>query len=249
MKEIIKSLVKRVGYEIKKPSDKIGEDGMPKDITDTTFIEFYNKCKAYSTCSIEPMYNLYKSVEYIVKNNISGDLVECGIFKGGSAMMMCYSLIHFGDTKRKVYLYDTFEGMSAPIVLDVDISGETAESLLAEGLAICYSSIEEVKENIEKTNYPKDYVFFIKGKVEDTLPEIIPDKISLLRLDTDWYESTYHELINLYPILEQKGVLIIDDYGHWKGARKAVDKYFKENKIFMLLNRIDYTVRSGIKTH
>lgn len=237
-----------MGYEIKKPSDKIGTDGIPKDITDETFIAIYNKCKDFSTCSLEPMYSLYKSVEYVVKNNIPGDLVECGVFKGGSAMMMAYTLLHFGDTTRKIYLYDTFEGMSEPTDNDVDIKGETAESLLAKGQAVCYSPIEEVKANFENTNYPSNQVFFVKGKVEDTIPQTIPTQIALLRLDTDWYESTYHELVHLYPILEQKGVLIIDDYGHWEGSRKAVDQYFKESNIALLLNRIGYSVRVSIKT-
>ena len=87
----------------------------------------------------------------------------------------------------------------------------------------------------------------IKGKVEDTIPLTVPPKIALLRLDTDWYESTYHELKYLFPLLSNKGALIIDDYGCWAGAKKAVDTYFDENKIVILLNRIDYTVRLGIK--
>jgi O-methyltransferase len=247
MKKVVKSVVKKMGYEIKKPSDKVDENGVPKDITDKTFIGIFNQCKDFSTCSIEPMYNLYKSVEYVVKNNIPGDFVECGVFKGGSAMMMAYTLKQLGDTDRKIYLYDTFEGMSEPTVHDFDLIGETAENLLARGEAICYSPIEEVRQNFEKTNYPNNQVFFTKGKVEETIPATIPLKIALLRLDTDWYESTYHELVHLYPLLEKKGVLIIDDYGHWAGARKAVDQYFKEKKINLLLNRIDYTVRSAIK--
>ena len=247
MKKVVKSLAKKLGYEIKKPSDKISENGVPKDITDETFITIYNQCKDFSTCSIEPMYNLYKSVEYVVKNDIAGDFVECGVFKGGSAMMMAFSLLHFNDTSRKIYLYDTFEGMSEPTAHDVDLIGETAKSLLARGEAVCYSPIEEVKQNFEKTNFPTNQVFFTKGKVEETIPKTLPSKVALLRLDTDWYESTYHELTHLYPILEKNGVLIIDDYGHWEGARKAVDQYFKENNINLLLNRIDYTVRSTVK--
>jgi hypothetical protein len=85
------------------------------------------------------------------------------------------------------------------------------------------------------------------GKVEDTIPADIPEKIALLRLDTDWYESTKHELIHLFPRLQKGGVLIIDDYGFWKGARKAVDEYFAENNIQILLNRIDDTGRMAIK--
>ena len=93
----------------------------------------------------------------------------------------------------------------------------------------------------------KENIVFVEGKVENTIPQKIPSTIALLRLDTDWFESTYHELVHLYPILVKNGVLIIDDYGHWKGAKDATDQYFKENNIKMLLNRIDYTVRAGIK--
>jgi hypothetical protein len=104
-----------------------------------------------------------------------------------------------------------------------------------------------VKLNIESTNYPKNLVHFVKGKVEDTIPQTMPEKIAILRLDTDWYESTYHELKHLFPKLVKGGIIIIDDYGHWKGAREAVDQYFTENGIHILLNRIDYTGRIGIK--
>jgi len=75
----------------------------------------------------------------------------------------------------------------------------------------------------------------------------MPGKIALLRLDTDWYESTAHELKHLYPLLVPGGVIIIDDYGHWEGARKAVDEYITAEKLPLLLNRIDYTGRIGIK--
>jgi O-methyltransferase len=85
------------------------------------------------------------------------------------------------------------------------------------------------------------------GKVEDTFPKDTPDKIAILRLDTDWYESTRHELIHLYPKLSIGGVLIIDDYGHWEGARKAVDEYINDNTLRILLNRIDYTGRIAVK--
>jgi O-methyltransferase len=79
------------------------------------------------------------------------------------------------------------------------------------------------------------------------LPEFAPECISLLRLDTDWYESTRHELIHLFSRISKGGVIIIDDYGHWKGAREAVDEYIRENNIKILLNRIDYTGRIGVK--
>ena len=109
------------------------------------------------------------------------------------------------------------------------------------------ASLSSVKNNVISTGYPQDNLIFIKGKVEETIPNIVPEAISILRLDTDWYESTYHELKFLYPNLIKNGILILDDYGHWKGAKKATDKYFQENNIYILLNRIDYTGRLAIK--
>jgi hypothetical protein len=112
---------------------------------------------------------------------------------------------------------------------------------------MAYSALDEVKHNLSSTGYPAEQMFFIKGKVEDTIPEQAPDRIALLRLDTDWYESTYHELLHLYPRLSPGGVLIIDDYGHWAGARKAVDKYIAEYNLKLFLHRIDYTGRICVK--
>jgi O-methyltransferase len=110
-----------------------------------------------------------------------------------------------------------------------------------------YSPLDEVKQNLRDTGYQEDQVVFVKGKVEDTIPRDAPERISLLRLDTDWYESTYHELVHLYPRISVGGVLIIDDYGHWAGARQAMDQYIAENHAKLLLHRIDYTGRIAVK--
>ena len=98
------------------------------------------------------------------------------------------------------------------------------------------------------TGYDIARTHFVAGDVEQTIPGVVPEQISLLRLDTDWYESTRHELKHLYPRLIRGGVLIIDDYGHWKGARQAVDEYLAETGAKLLLNRIDYTGRAAVKT-
>jgi O-methyltransferase len=112
----------------------------------------------------------------------------------------------------------------------------------------CNAPMEGVQNVMSKTGYDRDKIHFVQGKVEDTLPSNSPEKIALLRLDTDWYESTRHELIHLFPLLSIDGVIIIDDYGYWQGAKKAVDEYFEEHNIKILLNRIDETGRIAIKT-
>lgn len=245
-------MLRDIGYEIKKADPTVRKSGIPVDMTEPDFTTIYNKCKLFSTCSVEPMYSLFKSIEYVVKNNIPGDFVECGVYKGGSAMLMALTLIHFKNTDRKIYLYDTFEGMSEPTEKDIDFGGNSAKKLLNKSerekdIIWCYGPFDEVKKNMLSTGYDSDKIIFIKGKVENTIPAEIPKNISLLRLDTDWYESTKHELVHLFPLLVKKGVLIIDDYGHWEGARKAVDEYFESHQEKILLNRIDYTVRTGIK--
>lgn len=248
-------LKKNIQYILAKKGYKIVKTGSSNPYADMEprFIEYFEKCKNYTRTSIERMYSVYKSVEYVVKNNLEGDMVECGTWRGGSAMMMAYSLMEFNDLNRNIILYDTYEGMSEPGNNDKTSSNEDAAALLKAGehekenSVWCLASMEDVRKNLINTGYPEKNMYFIKGKVEDTIPEQSPKNISLLRLDTDWYESTYHELIHLYPLLISKGVLIIDDYGHWLGARKATDQYFEESKTAVLLNRIDYTGRLCIK--
>jgi Macrocin-O-methyltransferase (TylF). len=209
--------------------------------------------KPYTMTSPERLFALHESVQYIVKNNIPGAIVECGVWKGGSMMAALSTLKKLNDTSRMAYLYDTFEGMSAPDENDKHFNGAGADALLEKGdktnsFSIwCVAGLEEVKRNIAKVFYPEEKVQYIVGKVEDTLVHTIPDQIAILRLDTDWYQSTKMELEVLFPKLSKGGILIIDDYGHWQGSRKAVDEYIANNNIQMLLNRIDYTGRIGIK--
>lgn len=220
-------------------------------IQDAIFLKIFQQCKPYTMTSIERMYALYNAVKYIVHNNIEGDFVECGVWRGGSSMMIALTLNSMNVNNRQILLYDTFEGMSEPTEKDVDFRGGNADSLLKQNVqdkqnsVWCLADLQDVQNNMKMTNYPSHNIQFVQGKVEDTIPRTISENIALLRLDTDWYESTAHELNYLYPKLIKKGVLIIDDYGHWEGCRKAVDEYFAGNTL--LLNRIDYTGRIAIK--
>jgi len=185
------------------------------------------------------------AVKYVEANNIPGAFVECGVWKGGSSMAAALTF----KTPRPLFLFDTFQGMTDPTAADRHTaSGQLAAAMLRDAqprAAIrCYSPLEEVKRNMDSTGYPPAQISYIKGKVEDTLPAAAPQQIAVLRLDTDWYESTRHELEHLYPRLSPGGVLVIDDYGYWAGARQAVDEYFRDS---LLLGRIDATGRVAVK--
>ena len=249
IKAPIQKLANVFGYKIiRAPKVKIEDHSFPKDMGDE-FLEIFEQCKFYTMTSRERMYALYQAIKYVVNSKIPGDFVECGVWKGGSSMLIAYFLLKLGEEKRKIYLYDTFTGMSEPTEKDKLISTAipAIDILKEDNGVLAFAPLDEVKRNMLFTDYPEENIIFVKGKVEDTIPGTLPSCVSLLRLDTDWYESTYHELRYLFPLLSDKGVIIIDDYGYWAGAKEAADKYFHENKIPILLNRIDYTGRLGIK--
>jgi O-methyltransferase len=207
--------------------------------------------RPYTMTSIERIESLLNAVRYIVEHDIPGDIVECGVWRGGSMMAVAHMLRSL-NAKRAIRLFDTFEGMPPPSPLDCDLHGRQASDLLAHADkrtsdVWAYSSLEEVQANLCTTGYDPAHLEFLVGRVEDTIPAHAPDRIALLRLDTDWYESTLHELQHLYPRLSSGGVLIIDDYGHWQGAKRAVDEYLATSRSKLLLNRIDYTGRIAVK--
>ena len=205
--------------------------------------------------SRERVFALCDAVNYVVDAPIRGDIVECGVWKGGSMMAAAKTLVHRGDLERRLWLYDTFDGMNAPSNRDIDHLGNTAEALLDNSdpdradSVWCRAALDEVQMNMQSTGYPHHGVEYIVGEVERTLLSEgnLPARIAILRLDTDWYESTRSALLHLYPRLQTGGVLIVDDYGHWKGCREAVDEYFSHRNEKLLFNRIDYTGRIAIK--
>ena len=226
---------------------------IPPDFDEQTR-EILAAVSEYTMTSSERVHQLVSAVRYIVARGIEGDFVECGVWRGGSSMAMALTLSDLGHADRDLYLYDTFEGMSAPTDADIAFDGNPAEKTFRDRQISndssdwCRSPIDEVEANLAATGYPASKIHFIKGKVEHTIPDQMPPgPVAILRLDTDWYESTRHELQHLYPRLAKGGVLIIDDYGHWAGARKAVDEYFAEQGLNLFLGRIDETARIAIK--
>jgi O-methyltransferase len=222
---------------------------------DAETIALFETVKPYTMTSIERVAALQNATKYVARHKIPGDIVECGVWKGGSMMTVAKTLIECGSTDRSLFLFDTFEGMPPPSNADKDLGGNDAAQIMkqsqnnrANDPVWAVGPLEDVKQAMQLTGYDPFKIVYVKGKVEDTIPQRAPKQIALLRLDTDWYESTYHELVHLYPRLSVGGVLVIDDYGHWQGARRAVDQYLEENRLKLLLNRIDYTGRIAVKT-
>ena len=211
--------------------------------------DIIREVRPWTMTSAERIYALIQAVRYVSASSIAGAIVECGVWKGGSMAAIARTLLQMQDVSRDLYLFDTFEGMTEPTAKDVDYSGKQASEVLLEdsGFRCAGAPLERAKEVLYGTGYPMDRIHFVRGKVEETIPGSAPQSISLLRLDTDWYASTKHELVHLFPRLSRAGVIIIDDYGHWRGSQQACDEYFTQNRISILLNRIDYTGRIALK--
>jgi len=216
---------------------------------DAEFTPIFRAARNFTMTGKDAMYALYQAVQYVVAAKVPGDFVECGVWRGGSSLVAALSLRALGDQSRILHLFDTFEGMAPPTAADVDRSGGRASDYIDrygdEG-KWCYVGEDEVRAVFAAEGFDEDRVRLYKGDVVDTLPASRLDTISVLRLDTDWYESTRVELEVLYPKLSPGGVLIIDDYGHWRGARQAVDEYFAKHRP-PLLNRVNDQVRLAIK--
>jgi O-methyltransferase len=170
-------------------------------------------------------------------------VVECGVWRGGSMQAAARALLASGDSSRDLYLFDTYEGMPPPSEEDLRYDGKPAEELLASAeretsKVWAVATLDDVQEGFAQVGYPAERVHFVKGLVEDTIPGSAPERIAILRLDTDWYESTRHELEHLYPRLVPGGVLLLDDYGYWEGARQAVDEFLEQTGERLLLTRM-----------
>lgn len=249
VKHNLKSLIKRIlKVESVPVQTNIYSDFSKHDNT------ILNIVKPYTMTSPERIKVLLDAVRYVVDNNLEGDYVECGVWKGGSTLAVASLLHSLNKEDKQLWLYDTFEGMSEPTDVDQDLQGRKAKDRLNKedkktSWVWAYSGLEEVKKTMHLSNYPTSKITYVKGKVEDTLlQEKQPEKIAILRLDTDWYESTKIELELLFPKVVKGGIIIIDDYGHWKGSKKAVDEYIKNNNLTVFLSRIDYTGRLIVKT-
>ncbi|MFN9631628.1 MAG: TylF/MycF/NovP-related O-methyltransferase [Cyanobacteriota bacterium] len=241
MKKLARKILDRFDIEITRKKPPI------HDCADQSILD---QVREFTMTSQARLLAVIDATRYLSRKNIQGAFVECGVWRGGSSMAAALTLLQEKDRSRNLYLFDTFTGMTEPTDRDVSIDGALAKDQFPHNQENwCAADLNDVKHNMLTTGYPEHLIDFIVGPVEQTITASSPpSKIALLRLDTDWYESTHHELIHLFPRLVTGGVLIIDDYGHWQGARKAVDEYFETQGLKYLLQRTDYSGRMMIKT-
>ncbi|MEU6718035.1 TylF/MycF/NovP-related O-methyltransferase [Nonomuraea sp. NPDC046802] len=212
----------------------------------------------YTMTGLSRLHALMIAVRHIVVAGIPGAFAECGVWRGGSVRAIATTLLRLGITDRTLYLFDTFSGMTDPGEEDVSAfdgraidlwekAKKNGERLAGDTFRDEIVNESAVRSIVLSSGYPESRVHTVRGPVEETLPGQAPAQLALLRLDTDFYQSTKHELQTLYPRLAPGGVLIVDDYGHWQGARQAVDEYFAALGEPILLTRVDYTCRLAVK--
>jgi hypothetical protein len=195
--------------------------------------------RPWTMTSREKLFALIVATRYVVDHGIAGAVVECGVWRGGSMQAIARVLAARGDTSRELHLFDTFEGMPPPTEEDVKHGGPPAAELLRTRPRTHHvwaiADLEDVKAGMAHAGYPAERIHYHPGLVEETIPAAAPARIALLRLDTDWYASTKHELDHLYDRVQPGGVVIIDDYDYWDGSRKAVDEFIAATGARLLL--------------
>ena len=197
------------------------------------------------------IFALIVAVRYVLDRGVEGDMVECGVWRGGSMQAVARTLLGRGVDDRELHLFDTFEGMPEPTEEDRRVGGRTARELLESSPQTprsvwAIADLPDVQAGMARTGYPAERVHYHAGLVQDTIPAQAPEQIALLRLDTDWYESTRHELAHLYDRVPSGGVIIVDDYDYWEGSRKAVDEFLAARGAHLLLVPVD-SARVAVK--
>jgi hypothetical protein len=251
--ELVRAGVDRGARLVRRPPATAQDLGRSHPDLDAAFATAWERAAPYTMTSVERMFGLWQAVLHVSRHGVPGDVVECGVWRGGSSMLAALALRHAGDERRALWLYDTFAGMTEPGDEDADLEGTRMADIWErhrgrkDSPLVCFGALDDVRSNMHSTGWPPARTRYVEGPVEETIPGDVPDQIAVLRLDTDWYASTRHELAHLWQRLSPNGVLIVDDYGHWAGARRAVDEFFDGRPDAPLLSRLDYTGRMGVK--
>ncbi len=244
----VREAADRLGYAVA-PKLPPGTHAVPTDCDPFT-AGLIERVGPFTMTTSEAMIGLVEAVRYLVRADVPGAFVECGVWRGGSAMLMAYTLLDLGVTDRDLHLFDTFEYVPPPGEHDYMLSGTHISEFFDETVKIKelqHLPFEDLRRAVLSTGYPPERVHFVPGLVEKTLPDHAPETLALCRLDTDLYGSTAQEMNHLWPRLSPGGVLIVDDYAQFLGAKKAVDEYFESQRVAVMLHRLDTCARLALK--
>lgn len=231
-RRFLKSAARRAGYDVIRRDTDV----------DQATLETVQAVRLYTHIPPTRVIALCQAVQYVTDARIQGDIVECGVWRGGRMLAAAKTLIQRSDTSRTLWLYDTFEAMSDRTDPERRAAGRATAS--EQGRAAV--RLPAVQRTMSISGYPEGNLRFVVGPVEDTIPRTLPDSIALLRLDSDWHESTRHELEHLVPRMSAGAVLIVDDQKQADGARQALDEFMQATCPPILLHRIDDAARIGV---
>nr|CRH05955.1 putative Macrocin-O-methyltransferase [Candidatus Magnetococcus massalia] len=204
------------------------------------FSHFYQKIHGYTYCCNTRLRALYDALHTIEAQKVKGDVVECGTARGGSAALMGLTLTSLGS-ERSLWLYDSFEGIPAPTQNDPDL--EIAQHYAGD----FQGELDQVQALFSQLKI-EGRTEFVKGLFDETLPAAQVEQIALLHIDGDWYDSIMITLESLYDRVSIGGVIQLDDYGYWEGARKAVHDFMDRYGLDDPLVVVDYEGRQWIKS-
>jgi len=212
-----------------------------KKIVDPLFLKYYEKIIGSTMLSTEALYDLWWSVKYLCAKGLDGDIVEFGVWKGGALELVAYALNEYKGTN-KIVGFDTFEGHPKPEANEIDIWGNNMQAKFQEveksGEKWAFADYDDVNTRLRKIN---SNVELIKGIVDQNIDASKINRIAILRLDMDWYQPTKTALNKFYDKIQKGGILIIDDYGHHSGAKKATDEFIKERDLRLNFRHINYS--------
>ena len=255
LKTFLKRAARTVGYDIIRADQ--GSDALPVEFSkaDADVLNFVLDHKL-TLVSRQRLIATINACKHAVLAETDGDFAECGVWRGGNAIAAKLTFDNYGSSKR-IYLFDTFAGMTAPTEYDTSrFEGRSADEQFEQARREghnewCFASLDDVRANFSKAGIDPGDIHFVRGDVVKTLADRInlPDAISVLRLDTDFYDSTKAEMELLYPLLSTRGSLLIDDFGYWDGSRKAIVEYLEAlpPSERPLLHYTDFTGRMAVK--
>ncbi len=231
----------RTVYDMFPAIDDLRRPADHPDLDDASFWEVVDEVKPYTMLGVEALYSIKTAVDHVARDGVAGDFVECGVFLGGAVLAAARFAWEAGLRDRRFHLYDTFAGFPQGTAPETDCHGALVP------LQAHPSFLAATREVIARAPFPADHFEFVEGEVARTLREAVPDRIAVLRLDTDDYASIRAELEALYPRLSSGGVLLLDDYGLFRGVRRATDEFLETQERRPLLHRVSFGIRAGIK--